>query len=141
MARPHVKPALNVELLQLVLKTIEADQSHWNQNYYCQVAGRRERNAKGQLFYPITCHTAFCFAGWAVQLGSQETPVWADSYYLFADQHDDPGDVCGGLIGASARAKNLLGLSYDQSESLFYAGNNINDLKEIVNRVIEGSKE
>ena len=134
---------MNTELLNLVVKTIEADPAHWDQNYYRTVFGDERKTVdsyQGQLFRPVTCNTSFCFAGWAIQLGSVSTPHWVDSYYLLAEPSDDPAELMGGIVSACARAQKLLGLTAEQAEDLFHATNSLGEIKTMVAKMIEANR-
>ena len=132
-------PVLNVELLDLVIKTIKADPTKWNQGYYRTIPNRAkpEQQQDGRLVYAINCRTAFCVAGWAVQLGSENTPAWTDSSTIVANEHDDPEEVSEGTIFASARAKRLLGLDEYQADELFNGDNSLDEIERVVDQIKE----
>ena len=130
---------LNTDLLDLVYKTIEADQSHWDQNHW-RTGDDPTVTVNGQRELQVTCGTSFCFAGWAVQLGSEHKPRWANVVFLRADPEDDRADVVpGAIIAVDDRARRLLGLTAFQAASLFSGGNNLNDLKARIDRIKEES--
>ena len=126
---------VNTGLLDLVLKTIEADQAHWNQMNWRTISQGEAITVDGRQEYPVTCHAAFCFAGWAIQLGSEQRPKWVNSVYLWANQEDDSDNVRFGRVAADIRAQRLLGLTNRQAGRLFYGGNTLAGLKELVNTI------
>ena len=132
----------NTELLDLVVKHIEAEPTKWHQGSYRTIDTgqasiyRSHTDAFGitrrHRTFEVDCKTAFCFAGWAVQLGSEDTPIWTDSSTILAGEYDNPEETSRGTIYASARAKRLLGLNEFQAYSLFAGENSLTAIKQIV---------
>lgn len=111
----------NTELLNRTLNYIEAHLDEWDQEYWA----RR-----------TSCGTSYCFAGTAVVLSGLPL-AWHDAgeddYGVDADElaHNviDEGEV-GDSIATTAR--NLLELTADQADRLFYPGNNLAKLHSLV---------
>lgn len=111
----------NTELLKRTLNHIEAHPEEWDQEYWA----RR-----------TLCGTSYCFAGTAVVLSGLPLAwrdVDADDYGVDADElaHNviDEGEV-GDSIATAAR--DLLELTADQADRLFYPGNSIEKLRDLV---------
>jgi len=131
----------NIALLDLVLKTVETDQEHWDQTTW-RTPTKAKASACGCIVpkvLPVECDTAFCFAGWAVQLGSEQTPVWVSEGTLLATEEEQnlPGGCA--IISASERAERLLGITTSQANDLFKAGNSLGTLKFLVSRIKESA--
>lgn len=130
---------MNANLLDAVMAKIKTDRKHWFQNdWRRQIAKRPLRKIvqRNKEVLVVDCNTAFCFAGWAVQLGSEAKPRWASTDELWASKFDDKEDVLeDGTISAENRARRLLDLDYDQAEALFDGGNEIRDLERIVEAI------
>lgn len=117
---------INVVLLRQTLEQIETHPETWYQNAY-------------------RCNTGMCFAGWAAELAGGKwlsSPGGAVSDLLIAEPDDGEdalyrGDVLS--IDASARAKRVLGIDEDQAEDLFAAGNDLDELREIVTDLLTES--
>jgi len=111
---------INVPLLQETLAHIEANPSEWYQKQY-------------------RCGTGMCFAGWAVHLAGGEWYAGPESTYaseLIAEP-DEPNsftlsDSGALVVHAEDRATRLLGLTDEQSATLFYEDNTLADLRRIV---------
>jgi hypothetical protein len=140
---------VNIELLDLIVKTIEADPAHHRQAYWRSLVGGGsgldpyfsdgyKTDAQGRKIYPVTCNTAFCFAGWAVQLCGE--PIeWAGPSYLWENEYDQVGDRChcgicvGGTIPAADRAIRVLGISSESAAYLFSEERSVKQIKAHVN--------
>lgn len=128
----------NVELLDLVLKTIHTDLDHWSQTSWRTIEDETYDDVQSDRVYPTTCDTAYCFAGWAIQLGSVNTPQWLSDGTLRTDPVDDPEEYDEGAphVAASDRASRLLGIS--QWSSLFEARNTLEMLDWKVDKLKNG---
>jgi hypothetical protein len=117
---------INAPLLRQTLAHIEAHPETWEQAVY-------------------RCSTGMCFAGWACALAggkwvSDATDPAAE--YLVPEPADHEGDISTFLrvdgtrgVRAERRAARLLGLTDEQADDLFSAGNNILDLREYVSEL------
>jgi len=89
-----------------------------------------EQHNQGAWFFrqPASdCGTKACFAGWASLLSGDE-PKWAHGYQLQTD-----AVIAGGKTRyIEARAMELLGISGDQADALFYGANSREDLGRLV---------
>ena len=133
----------NIELLDLVMKTIEKDPIHWYQgDWRVQVTdnGIRSwipspivRRGKQQVYKP-DCHTAFCFAGWACELSGEPTD-WSGSSSLWANEYDFPGETPDPevlkmrRVSVSQRAQRVLDLDPWEARTLFNGTNTLIDLR------------
>ena len=127
----------NIDLLDLVVKTIEADPARWNQANWRTATMKQQADSVKTGMIEVDCKTAFCVAGWAVQLGSEDKPVWVDTSNIKANEHDDPAFVSpvNKVISAEDRATRLLGLDYDVASRLFNGSNTWRTVKAIVARI------
>lgn len=117
----------NVDLLNRTLAHIEANPDEWDQHTW-----RRKTE----------CGTAMCFAGWAVTFsGGQWTepaveipdPIGYDrSHFLTAEPEDYADEACNAAIPVDDRACRVLGLTSKQADRLFWGGNTLADVREIV---------
>jgi hypothetical protein len=160
-------PALNVELLDKVLERIEAKPDLWNQENWIKppegtgyvTTKTVVVDGKEMQVLPITCDTAFCFAGWAVFLerpdlfwtrgqqvvGSQEDLDWwdknapddVDSDYdsLLTAPYKREGVI---IADPGAVAARLIGLSYEQANRLFDGDNDLAGLRRRVAQIKAG---
>lgn len=129
----------NVDLLDLTLKTIQANPEQWRQASWRTAGNQVEIDEKtGRMIQPVTCNTAFCFAGWAVQLGSETTPMWNDRVWLWAEPEDQTTAL---MVCARDRAQRLLGITEDQAEKLFESENRMHDIEHIVEEIKEDADE
>jgi len=135
----------NVELLDKVLKKIKDDRKHWYQGAWRHNDIDRDRPGPsiildhGKEVLPIDCGTKFCFAGWAVQEGSEVKPKWCSTENLWATKYDNKGlDYPMVKISAAERAKRLLNLTSNQAGELFYGSNTYKDVKRIVGEIKSG---
>jgi hypothetical protein len=84
------------------------------------------------------CGTAGCFAGWAVMLDGGWELDWFDGN--FVGQHTSfakrTGHWAGDLIHEAAR--EILELTPQEANVLFYAGNTIDDLGRMVKNLANG---
>lgn len=135
----------NVELMDAVMTKISEDREHWNQDFWRQENDGEDPPKKmdhGKKVYEVTCNTAFCFAGWAVQLGNKVKPKWADSTHLYVDRYDGPDYATGkGKIFVETRAQRLLNIDSAQADALFMGTNNVNDLKRVIREIKEEADE
>lgn len=136
------QPVIDVALLRKTLEHIEAHQNEWYQGSW-----RIPRTTS-------SCGTAMCFAGWATEIMDGEW-ISRTGEYVIANEADrewvaglENGgcDVFGdsmirerpngrGEIHCSYRARRLLGLSQKQANDLFSGRNDLDDLREIVDRL------
>ena len=142
---------VNTELLDLVVKTIETEPTKWHQGSYRTIRqgevssykdhkDPRTGTIRRHRTFEVNCETAFCVAGWAVQLGSEDTPIWTDSSTLLANEFDNPDECALGTTYVSARAKRLLGLDEYQAYTLFAGENSLKTIKGIVKQIKAGKK-
>lgn len=135
----------NNELLDKVMDQIESHRDRWDQGYW-RTPEAEVADQDGRPYLPVDCHTSFCFAGWACQLGPQKA-VWYNNSLLYADEHDlaDDFDRVRWLrddievIWPSYRARRLLGLDHQQAETLFATDMSIWDLKYYVSQIKAGA--
>jgi hypothetical protein len=111
---------INVPLLKQTLAHIEANPEDWYQRTW-------------------RCKSGMCFAGWAADLAGGEWYAGPEDTYaheLIAEP-DEPNSFTlshsGALVvHAEDRATRLLGLTDEQSATLFYEDNTLADLRRIV---------
>ena len=109
--------AVNVELLQKTLDTIKANPQHWNQKFW-------------------HCGTSHCFAGFA-ELIANNLPIEMSFEQLQTLKLNGKLERSTGSC-----AEKLLGISYDDSDTLFYGHNTLEMLERMVAHLIEhGSLE
>ncbi|ATS92934.1 hypothetical protein SEA_SUPERPHIKIMAN_92 [Mycobacterium phage Superphikiman] len=85
--------------------------------------------AHDQGVYFSECGTVACFAGWACYLaGYDKVP---GSRGIVADPESPKG-----CDHASFKARDLLGLTTDEAEYLFYADNSVEDLQRMVANLV-----
>ena len=123
---------VNTELLDLVVKTIKADPAHWNQAVFRTAHTDPVTVVEGEAELTCGCNTAYCFAGWTVQLGSVNRPRWANSATLYADEHDSAESQANGYITAQDRAIHLLGIDTYDAMVLFAGTNSLPRIEAIV---------
>lgn len=115
------RPRINVPLLQKTMDHIEAHPEEWDQaNWFCG--------------------TKACFAGHAVLLaGAQKVddPNLAACGFL-VPYDGEPVIILSGapMTGVGTRAKQLLGLTEDESGALFRGGNTMDDLRARVAELV-----
>lgn len=123
---------INTTLLRQTLAHIEAHPDAWDQATW-------------------HCETGMCFAGWAITLSggkwddSSDELVHVDSAVAsWALQNDSwvrrhpSGEA---LVTAAAYAQYLLGLDPCDADDLFRGSNTLDDLREIVDSLIEQAGE
>jgi len=120
---------VNVELLDRTLAHVEAHESEWNQANW-------------------RCRSGMCFAGWAATIDGgkwafPETAMWdegTDPRACLVPVDDDPeGEVVDGVVHVENRAPRVLGLTYEQSDDLFFELNTLDDLRRIVAEIKSGA--
>lgn len=119
--------APNVDLLKRTLAYIEANERAWDQTVW-----RRKD--------PV-CGTAMCFAGWAVTLAGDQwaseaveaTEIRGDDDSFLVKIGDDR------VQEVDDRAAELLGLTYEQVDLLFFSLNDLDDIRLIVGEICEGA--
>lgn len=133
------QPVLNIPLLRKVLEHIEAHQDEWEQSSWRLLDVDNNR-----------CGTAMCFAGHAAHIMGCD---WSKNHpeYVVADEADrewaeqqahinlDVFEGEGELMHACWRAQRLLGLTDEQRMELFAGGNDLDDLREMVDRFERGA--
>lgn len=109
------KPTPNLDLLRRVLRQIDSDPDRWNQyTWGCRAAAPQ-------------CGTSYCVGGWACVLAKQSL-VWDESqaYHVERDgKHCDIHDV----------ARDLLGLTGLEADTLFDCHNKRGDIEHIAQRI------
>lgn len=100
MAAIKPSPELNVELIKLVVKQIDAETNRWYQGCW--------------YLENEPCGTIFCFAGWSLQLEGRIALGPNDRMLPLARD----GQLS--TRGFSDEARELLGLSQTQADILFY---------------------
>lgn len=106
----------NVKLLRTTLAHIEAEPEKWDQKDW-------------------RCGTGMCFAGWAATLAGGKWAYGPDETgrdMLAAEPEDDELSRRLGTIQAADRAQRLLGLNEWDADELFDGGNDLDDLRRIV---------
>ena len=112
----------NVPLLRKVLEHITAHPEEWNQEWWAVKSTES------------SCGTACCVAGWTVSWaghGFQWDSEGRSSVYLKEDDMRSIPHV----------AQDLLGLSPQQANTLFFSGNSLQDLWELANEFTGGEIE
>ena len=107
----------NVELLERTLDWITMNPDAHDQTWY---------------FMQTECGTAACFAGTACLL-SGDTPTWWDEHGLSQMTRHD-----GQVYPVRSRAQELLGLTYDESITLFWGYNTKAMLDLMVADLVQG---
>lgn len=121
---------VNTSLLRLTLAHIENNQQAWDQTAW---AIRQYRDGE-------TCGTAYCFAGWAVQLAGHS--IQFDDSYTPIPEGPDHQHGLATLRGTDqlepidTLAQHELGLNTDQAKQLFAENNRLTDLRRIVDQLI-----
>lgn len=116
----------NVQLLQDTLNYIKNHPDEWYQSsWYAHFDADSTRWFAGDAGAP--CRTAYCFAGTAAILSGFPPPpkehrtIWSDENGVQVDEY----------------AEKALGLTYSQAVELFHASNTLEDLEEMVAKIIE----
>lgn len=130
----------NIELLQRTLDHIEANPQEWDQR---QWAARKSKAGH------MECGTAFCFAGWAVQLAKpgikfnwQNVPIHppftgsSTVMRVRSEAHEIETD--GNLFDIGSLATIELGINVGEADELFAEHNTIEHLRELVRKLIAG---
>lgn len=105
------------QLAYAVLDQIDAHPETWEQRSY-------------------RCGTGMCFAGWTTQLAG--LPWRSDDLAAFQNHWldtvtlDDSVLIDGQHLPAHDAARDVLGLSYDNADTLFASYNDMDDLRELV---------
>lgn len=125
----------NVALLKATLAHIKAHPETWEQSDWST---------------PTKCGTAYCFAGWAVLLGTgpsgqvdedDEVPRKALPNEDEIEEHFDDAPASAGYVHVAVAARHLLGLTHDDAEALFGGGNELADLEHMVAELCGESAE
>jgi len=106
----------NIELLNKVMNHIELHPNQHDQTVWAE---------------RTVCGTAMCFAGWAVVLSGGKIAFAGNSTRTSQCRID------GAMDDIDLVAERLLGLSMDDANDLFGPTNTIEDLREIVDMLIE----
>jgi hypothetical protein len=114
---------VNVPLLRKAIEWAEAEHARVDGQWY-QATWRRESE----------CGTSYCIGGYAAQVSGA---VWsAFPAFLVAEPEDDPEWVTpDGYIEVDNRARRLLGLTFNEADDLFNAGNTIVDVRKAAERI------
>lgn len=108
----------NPELLKLAVKNMENEQESWNQASWA-VGPATGETVTTEPLMRYMCATTMCLAGHIVS---------AAGYRMVAPAYVPPGQVTasgtcidaeGNLVGISQTARELIGLSYEDGETLF----------------------
>lgn len=127
-------PTPNVELLRSTLAWAEREavkpysESQWYQGDWVLPPEESGLTIGGHR--QVKCQTAYCFAGWATAQTLDPT-----------ERMDEIGDVYRGdkrIEDCDERAARVLGIDFDQADALFDGGNDIEDVRRIVNAIITG---
>ena len=134
----------NIELLERVLKTIEADPVHWKQHYWRSQmleGGTRQypfnmprlmrEIVPGHTVLTVDCETAFCVAGWACELSGEPTE-WQDTSYLWPNEYDQEIHQKYGTVSAFDRGRRVLGLTNEQASYLFEGDRSLYSIKSYI---------
>lgn len=109
--------AVNVELLQKTLDAIKANPQHWNQQFW-------------------HCGTSHCFAGFAELLANNLSVETSEEQVRALKLNGELRCSTGGY------AEELLGISDEDSDVLFYGYNTLEQLERMVAHLVEhGSLE
>lgn len=137
-------PRVNVPLLRKTLEAVEDEAakvqgSQWDQRVW-------------------RCGTGMCFAGWAVHLDGGEFASDQEGSIFFDEVIVDTGldgevdrrravfpvdDIKPGVVHTEdvpTRAMQILGLTEDQAYPLFAGGNNIDNIRSMVGRLIDNAE-
>lgn len=122
-----------VALLRQTLARIEADPASWMQATWA---------IDRQAINPTDCGTAYCFGGHAVVLhgntldigngGNVVRPLPGDDLDPDDTWRDEGGQV---LIETWDYARTILGLTREEADYLFASGNELDDLRLIVDAI------
>lgn len=108
---------MNIELLDQTLAKVEkldAQRTEWRRRMADgEVNAPMPKDSWDQSSWGLTsaCRTSGCFAGWACVLS---------------------GYTLDGTFSIPGKAQHLLGLTANQTDMLFQAGNGLDDLRDIV---------
>lgn len=112
---------INIELLTKTLEAVKANPEHWNQEKW-------------------HCGTSHCFAGF-VELIANDLPLDSHSEELRNDERFhkvfDPAYRFLIRWKTPDNSKRLLGLSEEESSTLFHACNTLSDLEHIVKSLVK----
>ena len=154
----------NAELLQKTLEHIKENEAAWKQSVWREVPGL---DIGMPQLLPTMCGTAMCFAGeaitiaepdaWLISTDDIKKAIKAKSdaevmrkidnliekvktdwqYSHSTETHPLTGERFN-VTSASQYAEHLLDLTRDQAAILFHENNDLDDLEEMVNRLISG---
>jgi hypothetical protein len=110
-----------MDLLALVMETIEDNPEHWKQNSWA-FAGH---SAVMDLNYP-PCGTSGCAAGWATMLCGVKL---RSDFALLGDPYHLRRTIAG--YSVASEAADLMGLTSQEADELFDGGNSLADLRRI----------
>jgi hypothetical protein len=118
----------NYRLLDEIVQIIEAEPEMWNQGYWglAPISGER-----GEVM--PACKTAKCVAGWAVSLRDYDL-VYDQSWRNAASTETCKHIVTGESKRIDAAARDLLGLSFADSDRLFNGDNDLDAIKSIIRK-------
>lgn len=130
---------INVKLLREVLQYIETHPQKWNQQAWFKVG---QRSNGEPIFNKVTlqfeevnsCNTSMCFAGHAALMSGFDAPPKND-YLMWRGW--GPGLRKAETMDVDEYAREVLGLTFEQADVLFQGENTLEDLKEIVENLIE----
>lgn len=91
------------------------------------------------------CGTSACIAGWAMELHPESKPVWTKVDSWIKDEHDlhvlGGAEIDGEFYNEETAGRMLLGLTPDQSENLFYTGDNAAAIELLEGYITDAEKE
>lgn len=112
----------DIERLEAVMTQIRDNPETWDQGEWAQ---------------ETECGTSYCFAGWAVEMFSEEEIHWREVERVGGRQTKHAFAV---KSGSSIRqeASDLLGLTDGESFALFWGGNSFENLETMVKNLANG---
>lgn len=119
------RPRLNEKLLRDTLRYIEENPEEWDQS---------------QWRHETSCGTMMCFAGHACDLNGAQ---WEGNSDYIIENRRFPwiGRFSGSTNGARSAATKALGLTHCEAETLFCGGNQKEDLRLMVDWVIDRRRQ
>lgn len=136
-----VEENLNVELLRKTMDYIATHPQVWHQGSWFWIYDSDKDTViphQVEITYEEvnSCNTAFCFAGHAALMEGFIAPP-SNTYKAWTRQVDVKGSDDWHYEDVDEFARKRLGLSSDVANELFAAENTIQDLKDMVNLIIE----
>lgn len=141
----YVSVGFNADLADEVIAVIEAMPERWDQEAWA-MSKKCPDPEKDILEEGWSCETGMCFAGWAVAIGHElewidtDSRIYPGCFAIPAGEAEIPSlmpareSYVQGMTIAQA-ATYLLGITEYEADRLFYSGNNLEDIKQRVERL------